>query len=64
MIGDYQFVTDAQGHKTAVIVPIERFEEFLEDIELGQIAKESRDDPGRPLDEVLAEMRVAGELDV
>jgi len=28
---NHQFVTDAEGHKTAVILPIEDFEEMMED---------------------------------
>ena len=59
-----QYVTDAQGKRTAVILPIEEYESLLEDLDLLSVAYETRNDPSRPLDEVIAEMRAAGEIDV
>ena len=64
MTTQVQFVVDAAGEKTAVILPIEEYEELLEDLHLGQVARESKDEPTRPFSEVLAEMRQAGEIDV
>ena len=43
-----QFVTDAEGHKTAVILPIEEYEEMMEDLETGRAARESKAQPRRP----------------
>ena len=37
-----QYITDAQGHKTAVILPIEDYEGLLEDLHLGEAARESK----------------------
>lgn len=59
-----QYITDAQGHKTAVILPIDEFEEMLEDLHFGEAARESLDEPTRDFDDLLKEMRSAGELDV
>jgi PHD/YefM family antitoxin component YafN of YafNO toxin-antitoxin module len=59
-----QYITDAQGHKTAVILPIEDYEELLEDLHLGEAARESKNEPSRPFDEILKEMRESGEIDV
>ncbi len=59
-----QYITDAQGHKTAVILPIEDYEELLEDLYLGEAARESKNDSSRPFDDVLKEMRENGEIDV
>jgi len=67
MIQDVQFVTDAEGHKTAVLLPIEQYEayqEALEDMHLAKVARESRNGPVRPFSEVVEEMRAAGEIDV
>ena len=64
MSKNVQFVTDADGNKTAVIVPIDDYEELLEDLHLGRIARESRDEARRPFAEVVEEMREAGEIDV
>ncbi len=59
-----QFVTDADGHKTAVILPIEEYEEMMEDLHLGRVARESKGEPRRPFTDVLEELRSTGEIDV
>jgi PHD/YefM family antitoxin component YafN of YafNO toxin-antitoxin module len=59
-----QYITDAEGHKTAVILPIEDYEEMLEDLHLGEVARESKNEPKRDFKEVLEEMRRDGEIDV
>jgi hypothetical protein len=64
MSKNVQFVTDAEGNKTAVIVPIDEYEELLEDLHLGRVSRESKDEERRPFAEVLEEMRQAGEIDV
>jgi len=58
-----QFVTDAEGHRTAVILPIEDYEEMMEDSEIGRAARESKGEPRRPFDDVVKELRAAGEID-
>jgi PHD/YefM family antitoxin component YafN of YafNO toxin-antitoxin module len=59
-----QYIIDAEGHKTAVILPIEEYEEMLEDLHLGKVARESKNEPRRPFMEVVEELRSAGEIDV
>jgi len=59
-----QYVTDAQGHKTAVILPIDEFEELLEDLHFAEAAREQHGDQSRDFDDVLKEMREAREIDV
>jgi PHD/YefM family antitoxin component YafN of YafNO toxin-antitoxin module len=59
-----QYITDAQGHKTAVILPIEEYEEILEDLHFGEVALESISEPKRDFDELVKEMREGGEIDV
>ncbi len=61
---DVQFIIDAEGRKTAVILPIEEYEEMLEDLHLGRVARESKNEPRRPFAEVVEEMRSADEIDV
>ena len=61
---DLQYVTDATGQKTAVILPIEEYEELLEDLHFGEAARDAVDEPKKGLDELLSEMRAAGEIDV
>jgi len=64
MSRNLQFITNAEGHKTAVIMPIDEYEELMEDLHLSRIYHESKDEPRRPLSEVVAEMRAEGEIDV
>ncbi|MGI8639988.1 MAG: hypothetical protein ACR2MG_08525 [Pyrinomonadaceae bacterium] len=59
-----QYITDVQGHKTAVILPIEDYEELLEDLHFGKAARESAGEPKRDFADVLKEMREGGEIDV
>lgn len=59
-----QYITDASGDKTAVIVPIEDYEEMLEDLHFGKIVRESKDEPKRDFNEFLEEMRGCAEIDV
>ena len=59
-----QYVTDAEGHKTAVILPIEEYEEMMEDLHFGRVARESNHELRRPFMEMVEEMRRAGEIDV
>ena len=61
---NHQFVTDAEGRKTAVTVPIEEYEEMMEDLEMGRAARESKAEPRRPFEDVVEELRAAGEIDV
>ena len=64
MSKNVQFVTDSEGHKTAVILPIEDYEEMMIDLKMGQVARESDNEPRRPFEEVVKEMRSAGDIDV
>jgi hypothetical protein len=59
-----QYITDAQGHKTGVILRIEDYEEMLEDLYFGEAARESIGEPVRPFDEIVNELRENGEIDV
>lgn len=61
---DLQYIIDAAGQKTAVILPIDEFEEMLEDLHFGQVARESVAEPVRDFDELLTEMRSTDEIDV
>lgn len=64
MSKNVQYIVDADGHKTAVILPIEEYEEILEDLHLSRVARERRDEPRRPFTEVVEEMRAESEIDV
>ena len=57
-----QYITDETGKKTAIILPIEEFEELLEDIEDIAVLLERRDEPSIPFDEVIANLKQNGLL--
>ena len=56
MSRNVQFVTDADGNKIAVILPLEDYEEMLEDLHLSRVARESKGEERVPWQQVRAEM--------
>jgi hypothetical protein len=58
----FQYITDKMGKKTAVILPIQEFQELLEDIEDLAAVAERREEPRISHDELLAELRRDGLL--
>jgi hypothetical protein len=64
MSRNVQFITDGEGNKTAVILPIDEYEEMLEDLHMGQVARESKDAPRRPFADLVEELRASNEIDV
>jgi len=57
-----QYVTDHNGKKTAVILPIEEFEELLEDLDDLAVLAERRDEPTIPFEEVIERLKRDGFL--
>lgn len=58
-----QYVTDLDGKRLAVILPLEEYENIL--VELGMTAADyESSEPSRPLNDVVAELLAAGEIDV
>jgi PHD/YefM family antitoxin component YafN of YafNO toxin-antitoxin module len=55
-----QYVTNETGKKVAVILPIEEFEELLEDIEDLAVLAERRDEPTISHDKVMAKLKRDG----
>jgi len=64
VLENLQFVTDAEGRKTAVILSIAEYEEMMEDLAMGRAARESKGQPRRPFEDVGRELRAGGEIDV
>ena len=64
MSRNVQYVTDANGERTAVILPLDEYEELLEDLHVTRVAEETKDEPRRSFAEVVDELRQAGEIDV
>ena len=57
-----QYVTNEIGKKVAVILPIEEFQELLDDIEDLAILAERREEPTIPHEEVIAKLKRDGLL--
>jgi len=57
-----QYITDENGKKTAVILPIEEFYALLEDLEDLAVLAERRDEPTVPFEEVIARLKKNGLL--
>lgn len=55
-----QYVTNETGKKIAVILPIEEFQELLEDLEDMAILAERRDEPTIHHEEVIAKLKRDG----
>ncbi len=57
-----KYIVDESGKKTAVIVPIEEYEDLLEDLEDLAAIAERRDEPVLSHEEVLAMLKRNGLL--
>lgn len=57
---DLQYVTNDAGEKTAVIMPINQFQELIEDIEDLASAAERRDEPTVSHKDLVAELKRDG----
>jgi len=63
MSRNVQYVTDANGERTAVILPLDEYEELLEDLHVIRVAEETKDEPRIPWEQVKAELVSEGKLD-
>jgi len=57
-----QYVVDEKGQKTAVIIPVEEYEELLEDIHDHAIIAERRDEPIITFEELKKKLKKDGLL--
>jgi PHD/YefM family antitoxin component YafN of YafNO toxin-antitoxin module len=57
---DIQFITNQAGEKTAVILPINDFEQLMEDLEDLAAVAERRDEPTISHSELLEELKRDG----
>jgi PHD/YefM family antitoxin component YafN of YafNO toxin-antitoxin module len=55
-----QFIVDETGAKTAVILPLEEYEEMLEDIHDLAIIAERKDEPNVSLEEIQKRLKADG----
>ncbi len=62
MSGALQYLTDTKGEKTAVVLPLEDYEELLEDLDDLAVIAERRDEPAVPHEEFINKLRTDGLL--
>ena len=55
-----RYLVDEQGKRTSVLLPIEEFEELLQDLEDLALLVERRDEPTIPHEQVVAELKRDG----
>ena len=55
-----EYITDAEGRRKAVVLPVEEFELLLEDLEDLAVAAERRNEPGVPHAQAKAELKQDG----
>jgi hypothetical protein len=59
---EYQYVTNAAGEKTAVVIPIGTFQQLLEDLEDLAAVAERRDEETISHADLIAELKANGLL--
>ncbi|MFH1006728.1 MAG: hypothetical protein V1800_04400 [Candidatus Latescibacterota bacterium] len=64
MLKGIQFVTDAAGKKTAVLISLDRHGEVWEDFYDGLVARQRADEPRESLESVRDMLKRQGKLDV
>jgi PHD/YefM family antitoxin component YafN of YafNO toxin-antitoxin module len=57
-----QFLVDGNGQKTAVVIPLEEYEELLEDLHDLAVIAERRDEPTIPFGDLKKQLKAAGFL--
>jgi len=57
-----RYIVDQKGKKTAVVLPMEEYEELLEDLHDLAVIAERRDEPTIPLDELKRRLKKNGLL--
>ncbi len=57
-----QYIVDEKGRKTAVILPVEEYEELLEDLHDLAIIAERRNEPTIPFEELKKRLKEDGLL--
>ena len=55
-----KYITDDQGERTAVVLPISDYEKLLEDLEDLAVVAERRDEPAIPHEQFVSELKRDG----
>ncbi|MDQ3119247.1 MAG: hypothetical protein M3Q89_06725 [Verrucomicrobiota bacterium] len=55
-----KYITDDQGERTAVVLPISEYEKLLEDLDDLAVVAERREEPTIPHEQLVAELKRDG----
>ncbi|GAB4302455.1 MAG: hypothetical protein Kow0096_23970 [Thiohalomonadaceae bacterium] len=55
-----QYITDEQGNRVSVVLPVAEYEELLEDVEALAAVAERRDEPTISHEQLIAELKRDG----
>jgi len=61
-VANEQYIVDEKGQKVAVVVPLEEYEELLEDLHDLAVLAERRDEPTSSFEEIKERLRKNGRL--
>ena len=61
-VGKVQYIVDEKGERTAVVLPINEYEELLEDLHDLAVIAERREEPTIPFDELKRKLEKDGLL--
>lgn len=57
-----KFVIDSNGKKTAVIIPLDKYEQLMEDLHDLAVVAERRDEETISLEEITKKLKISGVL--
>ncbi len=55
-----QYITDEQGNRVSVVLPVAEYEELLDDIDALAAIAERRDEPSKSHEQLIAELKRDG----
>ncbi|MBO3840681.1 MAG: hypothetical protein JTT17_07715 [Candidatus Brockarchaeota archaeon] len=61
-MGDLRYIVDEKGEKKEVVIPVEEYEELLEDLHDLAVVAERRGEPTVPLEEIIEKLKRNGIL--
>ena len=62
MNGNTQYIVDEEGHKRAVVMDIDSYEELLEDIESLALIADAKQEPTVSFEDVKKRLKASGRL--
>ncbi|MEM3465996.1 MAG: hypothetical protein QXU11_06530 [Thermoproteota archaeon] len=61
-MNELRYIVDEKGERKEVVIPVEEYEELLEDLHDLAVIAERRDEPTAPLEEIIEKLKKNGVL--